>query len=241
MRDPITFVYICRSGENEELRYSIRSVVASFPDAIIWVVGEPPSWYDGDYIKVKQSSTKYRNAYNNLGAICASSKIPNNFILMNDDFYIIKPVKEIEYFHEGLLIDKANNYFDYYQQSAYTKKLFETNHKLTRMGYKNPISYELHVPFPVEKWKLARAIKNEALLWRSMYGNIFGVGGTQIEDVKVYSSSKIKHRDFDYKKSELPFLSSDDLSFTTLKKNILGKLFKTKTKYEKRLRSKPVN
>lgn len=233
MKEPKTFVYICRDGENEELRYSIRSVMAFFPDAIIWVVGHPPKWYDGDYIKVPQSSTKYRNAYNNLAAICDSPKIPSNFILMNDDFYIIRPVDEIEYFNEGFLLNKADAYFDAYQNSLYTKKLYDTHHKLVRLGHKNPISYELHVPFPVEKWKLARAIKNEALLWRSMYGNIFEVGGKTISDVKVYGSTKMNFKNYKYKDSDFPFLSGDDTSFPLLKKEILGKLFKTRTKYEK--------
>ncbi len=233
MKKNFTFVYICRAGENEELRYSIRSVVASFPNADIIVVGEPPEWYDGDYIKVKQAFTKYRNAYNNLQTICMSSKIPENFIVMNDDFYIMDKIDDVGYFHDGLLQDKADMYFDVYQHSEYTKRLYTTVSKLQRLGYKNPLSYEVHVPFPVEKWKLARATRNEALLWRSMYGNIYGVGGTQIDDVKVYSSVKMNFKTYDYSSAELPFLSSDDTSFILLKDDVLSKRFSSKTSYEK--------
>ena len=79
------FVYICRSGDNEELRYSIRSVIRSFPKANIWVVGGKPVWYKGNYIIVEQNQDKYTNALNNIIAICNSKEISVSFIFMNDD------------------------------------------------------------------------------------------------------------------------------------------------------------
>lgn len=232
MKNQQTFVYICRSGENEELRYSIRSVEKHCPGSKIWVVGEPPSWYDGDYIKVKQSGTKYENAYNNMSVICSSQVIPESFILMNDDFYIVKPIKNIGYYHEGPLQEKYEKYFDAYQQSSYTQRILSTNIKLLKK-VETPLSYELHVPFPVEKWKLARSIKNDELLWRSTYGNTFEVGGEYMEDVKVYATTKMNFKSYDYKKKKSPFLSTDDKSFEDVKKNVLDKLFPSPSKYEK--------
>jgi hypothetical protein len=79
------FVYICKPGDNEELRYSIRSVLYSFPDARIYVVGGKPKWYSGNYIFVDQKHHKYANAINNLQAICDSNDILEEFLLMNDD------------------------------------------------------------------------------------------------------------------------------------------------------------
>jgi hypothetical protein len=227
------FVYICRAGENEELRYSIRSVNYHYPEAIIWVVGEFPDWYDGDYIKVKQTATKYRNVLNNLKAIVHSPQIPENFILMNDDFYIIDKPKKLEYLQEGLLVEKYHMYYDHYQSSSYTRKLLETNSRLRRLGYSEAMSYELHVPFPVEKSKLARVLKYEDLLWRSMYGNIFEVNGQKSLDVKVYNEVKMNFKNYNYKDPHLPFLSTDDTSFKMIKKEILSKKFSKKTKYEK--------
>jgi hypothetical protein len=229
----MNFVYICRSGENEELRYSIRSVNYHYPEAKIWVVGDFPSWYDGDYVRVKQTETKYRNALKNLTAIVNSPQIPENFILMNDDFYIIDKPNSLEYWHEGPLIEKYYMYYDYYQSSSYTRKLFETNSRLKRLGYKEAVSYELHVPFPVEKSKLARVLKYEDLLWRSMYGNIFEVGGHKISDVKFYHEVKMNFKNYDYKNPHSSFLSTDDSSFEKIKKEILSKKFSKKTKYEK--------
>jgi hypothetical protein len=234
MKKEATFVYICRPGENEELRYSIRSVVKHFPDAKIWVVGEPPRWYDGDYIRVKQLKSKYENAYKNLMVVCSSPAIPDSFILMNDDFYIVRPVKEISYFHEGNLEDKFNEYYDAYPNSGYTRKLGDTFRKLSKKTPgQAPLSYELHVPFPVEKWKLIRSIKSENFLWRSVYGNTYEVGGEEMSDVKVYSTVKMSFKTCNYKKSKSPFLSSDDTSFHLLKKDVLDKKFPNPSKYEK--------
>ena len=93
------FVYLCKTGENEELRYSIRSVLNSFPKAKIWVVGGKPKWYVGNYVEVIQDRNLYTNIYNNLVAICKSNQISNKFILMNDDFFIVNKVSKINYFY----------------------------------------------------------------------------------------------------------------------------------------------
>jgi len=233
MKKDLTFVYICRAGDNEELRYSIRSVLHFFPTAKIWVVGEPPKWYDGDYIKVKQTGTKYGNAYRNLSIIASSPQLPEEIIIMNDDFYIIGEVESFGPFHEGSLIDKYNLYFDTYQMSSYTKKLFETYNRLRKMKFDDPKSYELHVPITVERSKLSRVMKYENLLWRSMYGNMFELKGEQMQDVKVYTTVKMNFKNYDYKNITSPFISSDDSSFEILRRSILSKLFKKKTKYEK--------
>lgn len=225
------FVYICRAGENEELRYSIRSVMANFPKAKIWVIGEPPRWYVGNSIFVKQRDTKYSNARNNLQAICDSSEINDNFVLMNDDFFIIKPIKHIENYHGGLLADKIDYYEDLTPRSSYVKSLQNTHTRLLKRGIENPLDYELHVPMAMNKAGL-RASLHHTALWRSMYGNIFGVGGKQIKDVKIYYNGPLTDKNHDYKNSDLPYVSTDDRSFDELLQNVLLKMFPTASKHE---------
>ena len=148
------FVYICKDGVNEELKYSIRSVVESFPEPTIWVVGGKPDWYTGKYIKVEQKESKYKNAVKNLETICFSEEISESFVLMNDDFYIIKKIDKIENFHSGFLLDKINLYQKLNGNSQYTRKLSGTYKKLRALGFENPLDYELHVPMIMEKEKL---------------------------------------------------------------------------------------
>jgi len=228
------FVYICKDGNNEELRYSIRSVVESFPDSKIWVIGGKPTWYTGNYIEVIQNLSKYRNAIENLKTICNSNEISNKFVLMNDDFYIIKKIDTIKDYHGGSLLEKINLYQKINSNSNYTRKLAATYKKIKSLGIEDPLDYELHVPMIMEKDKLAETLKNnDQFLWRSIYGNVFNVGGEQMEDVKVYVKGPLVLKSYNLKKDEHTYLSSADTSFDILFNNILKKQFSEKTKYEK--------
>jgi hypothetical protein len=228
------FVYICKDGNNEELRYSIRSVVESFPDSNIWVVGGKPTWYCGNYINVKQVLTKYRNAIQNLNTICNSIEISEEFILMNDDFYIVKNINAIGTYHGGLLLDKINLYQKINSNSNYTRKLSATYKKIKALGIENPFDYELHIPMIMEKKKLKQILENnDQFLWRSIYGNVFNIGGEQMEDVKVYTKGPLVLKSYNLNKDEHIYLSSADTSFDMILNNMLRKQFTEKTKYEK--------
>ena len=226
------FVYICRDGDNEELRYSIRSVLHSFPDAKVWVVGGKPNWYSGNHIPIEQNHNKYTNALNNLQAVCNSDEISNNFILMNDDFFIIKKIDKIEHFHGGLLLDKIDRYVKITGSSLYIKKLILTNSRLIENGIKLPYDYELHTPMPMEKDKLYIILKKyPSCLWRSMYGNIFEVSGSQMEDVKVYTNRRHLARSNEITEHSI-FLSTEDQAFEGIKTKILNNLFLEPSNYE---------
>jgi hypothetical protein len=227
------FVYICKDGDNEELRYSIRSVMASFPHAKVWVVGGKPSWYNGNFIFIEQRSAKYINAVNNLKAICSSEDISKEFVLMNDDFYIIEKINSIETFHGGLLSDKINLYKSIVNNSGYINKLEKTLNKINSLGLSNILDYDLHVPMVMEKEKLKIVLKHGTeFLWRSMYGNMFNIGGKEMEDVKVYSEGPLIAKSYDIINKDHKYLSSTDSSFSMLHKTILNKLFKTNCIYE---------
>ena len=227
------FVYICKDGHNEELRYSIRSVMASFPDAKVWLVGGRPSWYTGNFIFIQQRSAKYINAVNNLKAICSSEDISEEFVLMNDDFYIVEKIESVETLHGGLLIDKINLYKKITTQSGYISKLEKTFVKMTDLGIKSPLDYELHVPMIMEKNKLKIVLRHGSeFLWRSMYGNIFNIGGTEMEDVKVYTEGPLTAKSYEIKNKQHRYLSSTDSSFQMIYSIVLKELFKSKSIYE---------
>lgn len=230
----MNFIYICRGGENQELRYSIRSVVDSFPHSEIWIVGGIPNWYKGKNISVEQNAGKWKNAVANLNAIIESKETPEEFILMNDDFFILNKINSIPYYHEGPLSVKLERYKKINMDPNYIGKLGSTYAKLERMGIKEPLSYETHIPMPMLKSKLAEIMQYcPPNFWRSLYGNIYNVGGEEIKDVKVYYRDRFEQISHDYKNSKLPFVSTDDESFLTLEKELLKNKFKNKTKYEK--------
>ena len=225
-------VYICRNDDNEELRYSIRSAVKNLPHDKIWVVGGKPDWYTGNYIKVSQTRSKYVNARNNLKTICASEDISDSFILMNDDFYIINKVAFVPYMYSGTLDAKIKIREDLFTGNSYITLLRQTLSVLSRRS-KNPIlDYELHVPMVMEKKKLSKVLKFSGL-WRSVYGNMFEVGGNQIKDVKVYNKTdKFYTTSYDINNLEYDYLSSNDNSFEIIKDMLLKKMFPDKSIYE---------
>lgn len=135
---------------------------------------------------------------------------------MNDDFFILQPMKTIRNYHGGKLIDKINKYDDLMPSSAYVKMLKATYDRLVKLGIPDPLDYELHVPMLMNKRKLARSL-TPGILWRSMYGNLNSVGGKKMKDVKVYISGPFKNN-LSYNLSEHEsFLSTDDSSFSIFK------------------------
>ena len=215
-------VYICRDGDNEELRYSIRSAVANLPHDNIWVVGGKPDWYTGNFIRTKQNGLKFDNARNNLNVACRRHEISSDFILMNDDFFIMKPVESIQPYHRGLLQD----HIDLVKTSpAYREMLVDTLSVVSHIQDGPIYSYEVHAPMVMNKKRLFNVLRLPAL-WRSAYGNIHSVGGTQHDDVKVFSGTGLSDM-----KSDLPFLSSNDETFNEFS-NLLEEMFPNPSKYE---------
>jgi hypothetical protein len=218
------YVYVCREGNNEELRYSIRSVEANLPKGNIWVVGGKPSWYTGLYIPVKSHSGKQRNAIQNLLKIVESKEIPEDFVLMNDDFFIVRPVSKIKFYHGGSLENKIKTRRDFTPGSRYLSLLSKTEKALQKRGIDKPLDYDIHVPMPMTKSGLKAAL-DLGIQWRSAYGNIYRVGGTKIKDVKVYGSINFSELSYNPDSLDSEYISTDDSSFPLVYKKILKGMF----------------
>lgn len=231
------YVYICRDGENEELRYSIRSVIKNGIPGTIWVVGSKPKWYSGNFIDVAQNKSKYDNATNNLKAIIQSKKISNSFILMNDDFFIIKKINKINQYHGESFSKKIDLYNNLAEFSSYTERLNNTFDMLRSMGHEDPIDYELHVPMVMQKRKLEEILPiiiKKNVLWRTMYGNKYSIKGKTIFDVKVYVNGPLATRKINFINQDCPYISSDDHSFQAILHFYLDGMFPYPSEYEKR-------
>lgn len=217
------FVYICRNGENEELKYSIRSVVKHFKDATIWVVGGKPNWYSGNFIEVGDSGNKFQNINDCYDAITKEDKISNSFILMNDDFFILKHQKFYNYY-SGFLKDKIISHSIQYGNTSYARALNSAVRELKIRGVKEPLNYDIHTPMVFEKPLLSQIV-GLSLAPRSLYGNLFIKDGINIKDVKIYKDTK----EIDLNNN---FISTEDNSFSLIKDR-LSRIFREKTKYEK--------
>lgn len=221
-------VYFVKDGRfNEELRYSIRSVCKNMPYNRIWVFGGCPKSIVPDVrVRVEQAGrTKWDRVHAMFKMAAENKEITNDFILMNDDFFVMKPVDKIETIYRATL----DKHVEILGNGQYRRMLDGINKELKKRGETN-LSYELHTPFVYNKKKLLKLLNDNPKLrcTRTMYGNIYKIGGKKTNDVKIFSSKP----GFDYKGST--FLSTDD---TVINQNndawrYIMKQFPTQCKYE---------
>lgn len=230
-------VYVCRDGDNEELRYSIRSAVANLKHENIWVVGGKPDWYAGNYIRVDQKFSKYENVRANLYAVVNSKDVSDDFILMNDDFFILSKIVRLGTYHSGSIRNRIKELQAKYRSSAYITILKSSLKYLMKRGIPNPLNYALHIPFVMNKERL-RPLLELDVSWRIVYGNIYKSGGNEVtsydggvKDVKAYVRDGVFEAEPKNSLSK-KFLSSQDNSFEILLPE-LQKRFPGPSKYEK--------
>lgn len=201
-------VYVYKMQKSNELAWSVKSL-KNIEHGRVLVVGDQPDVEGVEHFKppVNRWSmlSPVHDVINKLRYAC-SLDISDNFILMNDDFFICKPT-EIPVAHRGTLGDhiKWRNLKD-----NYSGQLKKTKEYLENKGIKDPLSYELHVPMVFNRQRLADLIENTLpvitnsapILIRSVYGNIYNIGGEQMEDVKTRADH-----------TGLTFVSTNELSF----------------------------
>jgi hypothetical protein len=153
---------------------------------------------------------------------------------MNDDFYIIKPIDRIKPYHGGLFNKKIELFTKNAPESYYTSILKNTKTRLTDLGIENALDYAIHVPMNFNKEKLSTVIE-PGYSYRTLYGNIYDVGGTEIEDVKFHrKSTRSWAKNPDLEELDFPYLSSSDSAFREVYSTVLKNRFSTSTKLEKR-------
>lgn len=230
----VDVVYIVRRGDNnEELRYSLRSLVNIPHDRVI-IAGYTPSWVTNVLsIETEQLGRKTPNALGNLKAALAYKGLSDEFILMNDDFYILEPLESIPVLHRGPLDDVIEYYRREHPNGSYCKGMTDTREFQYQLGLTNLLSYELHVPFVFNKRMLSYILELAGrmrpdiyrLHYRTLYGNLYCIGGQQIDDVKIYDR---------YVRGDIrgAFASSKDATFTGLLKWDIHKMFPESSFYD---------
>jgi len=212
MRDA---VYILRNrsrDEYSELRYSIRTLknITGWSGKI-FIVGGFPVWgqnmvwipaQDRQQPCYSISENKQINALNKIRVACESDEISDDFILMNDDFFIIEPTN-IEYFQKGNLKDTVVEKEQFYHGSRYWCAM-----KRTAEEFDNPFDFELHFPIIYNKKRFLDLMDKydmyKVYLHRSLYCNHYGITGPYLKDNKAYTINELME-----KKSH-PFFSTGD-------------------------------
>lgn len=191
-------VYLVREGErNEELRHSLRSLV-NLPHDAVWIVGHRPSWVDSaevfhvPTVQGHETAAKHENTWRAWWAMAEARGISDDFVLMNDDFFIMQPMTEVVTEHAGPLLE----WVDAMGNIRTTARMRHTIAALMRGGRATGLlAYETHAPMLLNRPGLAevmafgQAYRNRTLTGplckRSLYGNYHGVPATYAPDLKV--------------------------------------------------------
>ena len=227
-------------NDNEELRYVLRSIAKNLPHRKIFLAGFTPDWVQNvESINVEiPAGLKYSKSLANTRAACNDPRVSDDFILFNDDFFVMKPVTEILPVHRGSLRDFHTMFtMMNHRWRNYRDGIGRIRKILDQYGFDDRLTktYELHVPMIFNKTHRENIyrIQDEfpagdyALHTNTLYGNLLSVGGEEIEDVKYFKPEAVPDE-------TLTFISSDDDSF---RDGLVGKYirseFTEKCKYEK--------
>ena len=223
----MTPLYVVGGGRKyDELRLSLRSLCANVPHDEAWVAGDVPDWYVGPSIRVPRLGDRWASSTANLLAALRDDRLPNELLLMNDDFFVTQPLDEVPVLHKGPLRDDTRNHGTYGRGARDAEEL------LADRGVLEPLSYELHVPLPAFRLDVLPALEasDPARIGvrthkRSVYANLFRLGGSRMRDVKVHSNTGALPAG--------PFASTNDYSLRGRAGDELRRLFPEPCRYER--------
>lgn len=206
--------------QNRELRYSLRALEAHCKDIDnVWVVGnKPPFLADGvKYLWVEDDGLWWQNAFRKTMAAIKAG-ISEEFLLMNDDFYMMQDFYAAKYphYHKGDIGDTPKN--------KYQEVIVNTRRILEGMG-KSYKHYGVHCPMRIKASKYKELAPfyedgSQPVSARCLYGNLF-CRGKQVADNKFAT----------LKSGETGCYSSKEWAGDALKR--LKELYPTPSKWEK--------
>jgi len=189
---------------NSELRYSLRSL-ANLPHNRVFIFGYIPDWVQNVEARpvVQKGKDKWEKTADCLWYVVNDKDLGEEFIMFNDDFFVMKPQTDLKYYYDKTLRDKVSGRAG----GEFSRRLLEASKALEERG-KSTLNYELHIPIIVNKDKLKKIwdIYPNIGAKRSLYANEYGVKGEQRADCKIYRTSGHVNLDVD-------FLSTTDGSF----------------------------
>ncbi len=200
--------FVKEAAMNEELRYSLRSVAKNFPHRKVWLYGGKPDWCTPDeYVNAKQGDgNKWDKVRRMLRLACINPDITEDFVLFNDDFFVMKPVSNMPYYYRYSVFEHIVRLEMKYDNkpTPYSMRLKESIAALDPFC-EEINSYELHIPMVLNRRKVLEVLGGfpNVHCTRTLYGNYQNVGGEKHVDVKVFDPAA----DFDH---ESTFLSTDD-------------------------------
>lgn len=186
MNDNIDVVIPLGTGstwDNNELRYCLRSIEKYLKNYNnIYIVGEKPdfiNWNNGIFhIPFIEGYHASKNIIDKLIVACSEDKISNDFIMFNDDHFLLQDTTATNYleYYDGKLIDRiysedSDNWYHSYLDTTLNTLLEKGSYKLKY--------YDIHRPIIFNKDKLIEIHNNfdwnKKLLIKTIYCNYHNI------------------------------------------------------------------
>lgn len=184
------------SWQNNELRYSLRSVERYVPDADVTVVTDSlPAFLNPDH--VRHIRCKDGNTYvtmSTLGKMLTAAKQLNGeLIVMNDDIIFLNPQGDIVPTARGMLKDAPA--ISGRKTGEYADAAKNTMRILNEAGIPEPFNYATHRPQPVSARAFRRVMEfhfkeYKPLLWYTFFANREGLKPRMTTDCKTHTGEQ---------------------------------------------------
>lgn len=187
-------VYVVGDGRRDWLRYSLRSLRHLPQVDRLVIAGVCPRWCSPDlHIPVEQGRIKHVNTWANLQAVLGDDRVSDQFLLFNDDFFVLRHLDPVPVLHRGPIAGQIANH----RRTGHRPLLHrrqQLQDMLVELGVNEPLCYELHTPMPVVRADMAAALERAETVRpegmaptgkRTLYANLAGLGGLDVADVKV--------------------------------------------------------
>ena len=216
-------LYVVRPGDdNEELRWSLRSVAQNLPHRKVWIAGHCPEWVTGVIrLELPPLADKFANQRQSLTAAVNQDGLSHTFLLMNDDMFVCQSVSNryVPAHHLGpfwerydwlVSLGKKNDWMDAIAATA--------------MWSGTEDMYECHTPLPFRKHLLRQVLADYPLNQPFAAGEVYELAGVEPGVLGIDVKNNL---------NDTPFLSSVDHTFA---KGEVGQyvrnLFPSKCRYE---------
>lgn len=229
--------FVKETPNNEELRYSLRSVEQNWQYNRVWFYGGCPEGLKPDkHVKCWQTATsKFERVRDMILEVCKNNEITENFWLFNDDFFVLqaKNEKQVKPMYNKTLQDRIAKIEGRHgnMPNDYTRRLRHLVKTLEKDGLPT-LDYAVHKPMLINRKKALEVLEKypDEPMFRALYGNYWRIGGESKHDMKIqltnYSKAAIAIREWD-------FVSTSDESFSN---GNIGKYlrdrFATKSRFE---------
>ena len=176
-----------RALDEFELRFSLRSL-NNLPHSRVIVAGERSRILTrfARQVIVRRIRNPYQCSTNNVVQAIQHEGVTGDFVLMNDDFFVMQPWKSKlhyrctmqEYLDSGL------------PKRAYREAIERTMELLAAHGVADPKFYGVHGPVIMDAGKLldvVRDFEGETYLLKSLYFNLHPQRASKRKDVKLHA------------------------------------------------------